>query len=77
MNGFLLGGMVGLVPLVLGLIFKQAALGRVGFLFCVFLGYLTGLVGPVVASIGFAIAIVVSWHRSGPDVTPARPKNDL
>ena len=67
---FILGGIVGLIPLLLGLVLNQAGLGRVGFLFCVFLGFLAGLLATVVASAGFAVGIVVSWlrNRSGPDI---------
>ena len=68
---FILGGIVGLIPLLLGLMLNQAGLGRVGFLFCVFLGFLAaGLPATIVASAGFAVGIVVSWHRdrSGPDI---------
>jgi hypothetical protein len=63
---FILGGMVGLIPLLLGLMLKQAGLGRVGFLFCIFLGFLTGLPGPIVVAAGFVVGIVVSWNRGRP-----------
>ena len=68
--GFILGGMVGLAPLLLGFVLKQSGLGLVAFLFCTFLGFLTGLLGPVVAAVGFAVGIVASWHRarSGPNI---------
>ena len=52
---FILGGILGLIPLLLGLMLNQAGLGRVGFLFCVFLGFLTGLAGPIVAAAGFVV----------------------
>ena len=67
---FILGGIMGLIPLLLGLMLKQAGLGCVGFLFCFFLGFLAGLPVTVVASAGFAVGIVVSWYRtrSGPDI---------
>jgi hypothetical protein len=66
---FILGGIVGLIPLLLGLMLKQTGLGRVGFVFCVFLGFLTGLVGPIFVAIGFTIGIVVSWHRDRAEPT--------
>jgi hypothetical protein len=61
---FILGGMVGLIPLLLGVILKQAQLGVVAFLFCIILGFLTGLIGPVVAAAGFVVGIIASWHRA-------------
>lgn len=61
---FILGGMVGLIPLLLGLMLKQGQLGLVALLFCIVLGFLTGLIGPVVAAAGFVVGIIVSWHRA-------------
>ena len=64
MRGLVLGGVVGLIPLLLGFTLRQTALGLVGLLFCAFAGFLTGLLGPIVVSIGFVIGIIASWHRS-------------
>ena len=63
---FVLGGIVGLIPLLLGLGLKQSGLGLVAFLFCTVLGFLTGLIGPIFAAVGFAVGIVASWHRAKP-----------
>ena len=63
---FLFWGLVGLIPLTLGLIFKQGSLGFVGFLFSVVAGFLTGLAGQIVVSVGFATGIIVSWYRKRP-----------
>jgi ABC-type Co2+ transport system permease subunit len=62
--GFVLWGLVGLIPLALGLILRQAALGRVGFFFCLAAGFLMGIVGPIAVAIGFSIGITASWYRS-------------
>ena len=67
---FILGGIVGLIPLLLGLMLKQAGLGRVGFLFCVFLGFR----GAPRYSRCFGwlrsgnCCVVASETRSGPDI---------
>ena len=61
---FIPGGMVGLIPLLLSLILKQTQLGVVAFLFCTFLGFVTGLIGPVVAAAGFVVGTIASWHRA-------------
>jgi hypothetical protein len=74
---FILGGIVGLIPLLLGLILKQAQLGLVAFLFCVFLGFLTGLIGPVVAAVGFMIGIIASWNRARTRSKGSDPSVDL
>jgi hypothetical protein len=67
---FILGGLVGLVPLALGLVLNQRRLGFVGFLCCLALGFLTGLLGPIIATVGFSIGIVVSWNHGGPKHGP-------
>ena len=61
---FILGAMVGLIPLLLGYALKQAQLGFVAFLFCTFLCFVTGLIGPVVVAVGFIVGIIASWHRA-------------
>jgi len=74
---FILGGILGLIPLALGFVLKQGQLGFVGFLFCIALGFLTGLVGPVVAAVGFSVGIVVSWKHRRPKHDPTQPRADL
>jgi hypothetical protein len=71
---FVLGGLVGLIPLLLGIILRQVRLGLVGFLFSVVAGFLTGFTGPLLVAIGFGIGISVSWHRSR---SQGQPSADL
>ena len=71
---FILGGIVGLIPLALGLVLKQGQLGFVGFLFCIVLEFLTGLLGPIVAAVGFSLGIVVSWNHRRPERGPHSAK---